>query len=341
MLELARAGAERGWKERVLSPFAASEGGELEELCPAGTYAAHRGSGWRDVLKARSWLERQLSSFQPQIVHAHLFHALVLIASLRHPPARQLVATHHHGSRYVSEKQRLHEWADRFCGRRYDAVVAVSRATRQFLIEHYGYQPAKLWTIPNGWSGVPQPRNGAAGRRIICVANFRPQKGHDVLLSAFVRVRRSLPDASLVLVGDGELRETLTGQTVKLGVDDVVRFEGSVPDVWPLLAGADLFAIASRYEPLGLAVLEAMAAGLPVVATDVGGLRELVRPGITGELVPPDDPEALAEHLLGLLQEPARLAQMGAAGREQASDYRVERMLDKYSELYRHLCDEP
>lgn len=338
LLELVRAGNDRGWQQRVLNPF--SKGSELSDLCPPCIYASYPASRLREILGARSWLRRELTRFEPQIVHVHLFHGLVLVASLPRPSGVRLVLTHHHGSRYASEGDPMREWADRLCGRRYHAVVAVSEATRRMLTERYGYPATKLWTIPNGWFGRPVDRGGAPGHRIVCVANFRPQKGHDVLLLAFQRVLRSVPDASLVLVGDGSLRDAAVTQAGDLGLSPSVRFEGSVLNVWPLLAQADVFALASRYEPLGLAVLEAMAAGLPVVATAVDGLRDLIEPGVTGELVPSGDPDALASALVALLQAPERLLAMGAAGRERAAHHGAGRMVEGYVRMYEKLLSQ-
>jgi glycosyltransferase involved in cell wall biosynthesis len=233
----------------------------------------------------------------------------------------------------------MREWVDRLVGRRYDAVVAVSEATRRLLADRYGYPERKLWTIPNGWFGDPRPRNPSSGHRIICVANFRPQKGHDVLLAAFAKVLDSVPDAELVLVGEGPLRSDLEDESRRLHIAERVQFAGLVPDVWRHLASADVFALASRYEPLGMAALEAMAAGLPVVATDVGGLTDLVEPRVTGELVEPNDPLALSARLVALLNAPTAMTAMGAAGREQAAAHRGERMTEQYLDLYSHLTD--
>jgi glycosyltransferase involved in cell wall biosynthesis len=339
LLQLAQAGAQRGAEQLILHPFVATGDTALAEQCPPGSYLAHVGSHWQEIPAVRAWLGRELGRFQPQIVHVHLFHALVLVASLRRPDHAELILTHHHGSRYVDERQRVREWADRVCGRRYDTVVAVSEATRRLLVDRYGYAPAKVRTIPNGWSGEPRARSESPGHRIVCVANFRAQKGHEVLLSAFARVVQELPDAQLVLVGDGPLREDLETQAARLAVAHRVRFVGAVEDVWPYLADADVFALASRYEPLGLAALEAMAAGLPVVATSVGGLTDLVEPGVTGELVEPENPAALAERLTALLRSPDALLAMGAEGRRRAASQRADQMSDRYFDVYAELVN--
>lgn len=337
MLDLVQEGTERGWAQRVLHPFVAPDARELRELSPPTTYRALSGTRLRDVPRLWTWTNRELRGFRPEIVHVHLFHALVLVASLPRPSGAKLVLTHHHGSRYIDQPQPARELLDRVCGRRYDAVVAVSDSTRALLADHYRYPDSKLWTIPNGWSGAPRPRTGPLDHRIVCVANLRRQKGHDVLLRAFAQVVRELTDAQLSLIGDGPLRDELQELAKRLGIAQQVHFQGSVDDVWPYLADADVFALASHYEPLGIAVLEAMAAGLPVVATRVGGLVGLIEPDVTGSLVQPDDPGALASSLVSLLSSPQTLDAMGAAARARASEHRAERMAAGYFELYDRL----
>jgi glycosyltransferase involved in cell wall biosynthesis len=120
-----------------------------------------------------------------------------------------------------------------------------------------------------------------------------------------------------------------------------VEFAGTVPDIWPHLARADVFALASRTEAFGIAVVEAMAAGLPVVAAAVGGVPELVSPGVTGELFPPGDHRALAAHLLRLLREPELRGRMGAAAQQAAEGYRLKETVRKYCALYADLLRRP
>jgi glycosyltransferase involved in cell wall biosynthesis len=272
--------------------------------------------------------------FAPDTIHVHLFHALALVASLPRPIGARLILTHHHGSRYVDERQRGREIIDRTCGRRFDAVVAVSEATRRLLLERYRYPVERVHTIVNGWSGTPLPKKKITAQRVICVANFRAQKGHDVLLEAFSQVALKVPEAELVLVGDGPLRPKLERQANRLGLGGQVRFEGPVRDVWPLLSESEVFALASRYEPLGLAVLEAMAAGLPVVTTAVGGLVDLVEDGVTGYTVSADHPGELADRIIQLLEAGHLHAEMSAAASERASHHKADDMVERYLELY-------
>jgi len=284
-----------------------------------------------------AWLRRRLTGFRPDIVHTHLFHALVLVAAVggRHTP---LVLTHHHGNSLEVEGHRARARLERVASRRFHRVVAVSSWVERYLVDDAGFPASRVVCIPNGWEGSPAPTSGVAeAPTIVCVANFRSQKGHDVLLRAFARVRRSLPAAELLLVGDGELRPAIARQAEELGVAAGVRFLGPVDEVWPVLEQAHVFALTSRYEPLGIAVLEAMAAGLPVVATNVGGIPGVVRRDVTGVLVEPGEDEAMAAALLRLLADPAERRRMGDAGRAAAAPLHARRMLDAYFDLYRQL----
>jgi glycosyltransferase involved in cell wall biosynthesis len=169
------------------------------------------------------------------------------------------------------------------------------------------------------------------------VARLRREKGHDVLLDAFALVRREVPTARLVLVGDGEFAASVRAQVTAMGLGESVVFAGVVPDVWPYLAEADVFALASRSEAFGIAVVEAMAAGLPIVASASGGIPELVEPGVSGDLFPPGDHRVLASHLVRLLRSPERRAAMGQAARVAAAGHRRERAVERYMELYEQM----
>ena len=161
------------------------------------------------------------------------------------------------------------------------------------------------------------------------MARLEPQKDHRTLIEA----ARLVPEAEFVIVGDGELR----GELERLAAGARVRFMGAREDVPELLASFDVFAFPSRFEGLCLAVIEAQAAGVPVVATPVGGIRETVVEGETGLLVPTGDPAALAAATRRLLEDrPAAEAMAAEAKRRVRERFSLERMVEATLRLYRH-----
>jgi glycosyltransferase involved in cell wall biosynthesis len=163
------------------------------------------------------------------------------------------------------------------------------------------------------------------------VARLSEQKGHRYLLEAAARI----PEAQFAIVGDGELRADLERQARELGVDERVRFTGTREDVPALLASFDVFAFPSLFEGLCLAVIEAQVAGVPVVATPVGGIRETVVDGQTGLLVPPRDPDALAAAIRRLLEDRDAAGRMAAEARVRARErFSLQRMVERTLELY-------
>jgi glycosyltransferase involved in cell wall biosynthesis len=342
MLALLRGGAERGWEQVVLNPFARSAEEELAARCGGFGYEAfplpHAGPlGLPATLR---WARRRLAELGPDLLQVYLPHALILSAALPRPAGTVSVLSHQHGMHFQATGRRLAARADRFAGRRMDHVVACSEAVRAFLVESYRYPPERVSCIRNGWSGTPLKLRHDPHPTIVCTANFRAQKGHTVLIEAFSAVARQIPDARLVLLGDGAELPAARRLIRERGLSERVELPGPQADVWPWLARAHVFALASHYEPLGIAVLEAMAAGLPVVATDVDGIKELVMPGVTGKLVPPGDAEAMTRALIEVLSDPGAAMQMGTAGRAAAEESRMDACVDGYFELYERLLAE-
>jgi glycosyltransferase involved in cell wall biosynthesis len=174
---------------------------------------------------------------------------------------------------------------------------------------------------------------------VITVANLRREKGHDVLLDAAAIVSREFPDAHFDIVGAGPELEALNARAESLGLAGVVSFAGHSEDVLARLATADLFVLPSRSEAFPNAVLEAMAMGLPTIASAVGGLLELIEHQQSGVLVLPDDPRALAREISALMANPAKAARLGAAARAQAQTFSFTRMVTAFERVYLNAPD--
>jgi glycosyltransferase involved in cell wall biosynthesis len=167
------------------------------------------------------------------------------------------------------------------------------------------------------------------------VACLREEKRIDVLIASVPRIRTRYPDVEFQIVGDGRCREQLMKLATALGVLPQVRFMGHRDDVPAILSESDLFVLPSESEASPNVILEAMAAGLPVVASNVGGIPELVTDGVTGSLVPPADSDALAAALLDLLDHPGRATAFGQAGRARIEqEHSFDRTVVQFETLY-------
>jgi len=232
-------------------------------------------------------------------------------------------------------------------------MISVSEATRRFCIER-GIRPTKIVTIPNGIDPIPYDGSGLSSGRarslrrelgltelqpvVITVARLHRQKGHCFLIEAVPRVLNTFPDARFLFVGEGELRAELEAKVVQARLDSAIRFLGVRRDIPQLLAISDIFVLPSLWEGLPNVALEAMAAGVPVVATRVDGTPEVVVDGQTGLLVPPADAAALAEAVCRLLGDEALCRSMAAAAQARVRDvFSQERTLAAYTALYQEL----
>jgi glycosyltransferase involved in cell wall biosynthesis len=229
-----------------------------------------------------------------------------------------------------------------------EAIVAGSADVKRFLVECLGVGGARCLVIPCGIDPVPfhlAAPGGASGghtpRRpvVVTVGRLVAEKGHAVLLHAFARVRQRY-DAELWIVGDGTLRGELEALAGDLGIREHVRFHGTVWPTTELLGRADVFAFPSLVEPQGLAVLEALAAGVPVVASRTGGIVEMIAHDVEGLLVRPGDPEALAAALGALLGDAGLRARLVAAGARRLADFDIRRVARRYEELWTALAAE-
>ena len=215
-------------------------------------------------------------------------------------------------------------------------LVANSPAAAGFLADE-GNPKSKISVIANGLdaSAYGQAARSGPFTRVITVANLRPEKSHETLIAAAALLAPSCPDLRYLVVGGGARLSELEALARLKGVDKIVEFAGHREDVPALLASSDVFVLPSRSEAFPNGLLEAMATGLPVVATAVGGILDLVEPGRTGVLVPPSDAQALAAALRGMVANPQRARAMGDAAKcEVLSRYSFDRMVRSFEDLY-------
>lgn len=208
-----------------------------------------------------------------------------------------------------------------------------------------GFAPERMHDIPNGVDTAqfaPQSALDAPAteQTVVCVCRLAYPKGVDVLLQAWCLVRQRVPDAQLVLVGSGPLREQLEHLAAALDVGGSVEFTGASDDVATQLNRGAIAVLPSRWEGMPNALLEAMACGRACVATRVSGSEDLINSGIHGVLVDPGDYRALADAIVSLLRDPDQRARMGAAARQRTVDcFNAERVAAEYVALYERMAD--
>jgi glycosyltransferase involved in cell wall biosynthesis len=299
------------------------------------------------VLRKLDALFRQ---YRPVVVHTHLLalnYAYPLMLRYRTPARVHTV--HNLAPREMGVRVRA--WVRQMAFRyRVGGVipVAIAEEVRASIQQLYGYPDPPL--IPNGIPTdeyAPNPDTRAQWRQahgiepratvLTHIGRFAFQKNHALLVEAFAQVRSDAP-LYLLLVGGGELENAVREQVAGLGLQERVRFLGVRADVADILRASDVFVLSSRWEGNPMSVMEAMAAGLPVVSTAVGGVPELVQEGATGLLVPSEDAGALAQAMQALVDDPVRRQAMGAAARQHAiAHFDIRHTVRMYEELYERL----
>lgn len=280
------------------------------------------------------------------VLHAHNTLSLLYAVMAGFITRKPVLATLH-GANYEgpARHRKLRRWLARRCA----AVACVSQDALAAAREQDRIDPKRLRLVYNGIdlgeiaAAAPQreaARDGlsleAGQAAIISVGRLSPEKDYGTLLAAVGELAGREDAPCLLLVGDGPERSKLEQKARELGLGQAVRFLGARGDVPRLLAASDLFALSSLSEGVSMALLEAMAAKLPVVATNVGGNPEVVLPGDTGLLVPPADPQALARGLAQILDDPTQAQAMGRAGAARVQErFSLEAMCRAYAELYR------
>lgn len=296
-----------------------------------------------ETMRLAWWLRRE----RTELVHAHDFYAALIAvpaARLAKVPVvmSRLDLVHWHGrARHLAFAAASHAA---------DVVIANCEAVRDLVVHVERVPPEKVVVIRNGLdlarfdalrSGplqAPLPATEGAPVAVL-VANMRHEvKRQEDFLAAFAQVRRGVPEAQALLVGEGRRAEHLARVARELGLAEAVHFLGGRKDVPAILARATFGVLCSRQEGLSNAVMEGMAAGLPMVVTDAGGNAELVKDGARGFVVPPERPDALAQAMLRVLADPVRARRMGQAARRFVEEeLGLDRMIAEHDRLYRRM----
>jgi len=290
-------------------------------------------------------LKRLLLAQKPQLVQTFLFHANVLGRfAARRAGVKKVVA----GVRVAEQAARWHLWLDRLTRGWVDRYVCVSQAVADFSARGLGLPPEKFVVIPNGIELDKYPARQpadlrafgvAAGRRVIvCVGRLEPQKGVRWLIEASPLWLARLSDCDLLLVGEGPLRVSLETAARATGIADRVHFAGWRADVPEILAASDLLVLPSAWEGMPNVVLEAMASRLPVVASDVEGVRELLGPGDAWQTVPYGDTQLLYDSIVSLMLDETLRTTIGMENRRRADEnFGISRMVRAYEDLWESL----
>ncbi|MEO5561254.1 MAG: glycosyltransferase [Dokdonella sp.] len=347
VIDLAHAQRASGDAPRVVCLF---EPGTLaHELTAQGieVVACHKGAGFD--LRTLRRLRRVLATDAGEaVVHthnliAHDYTALALLGLRR----QRLINTRHGmgGTPVARLRGALYQLSMRWT----DRVVAVCEAARRNLVERERLPANKVVSVPNGIEVATfKPASDAARRRLAereglpattrligFVGRLNWAKDLPNMLRAFARLQQRRPDTALILVGDGALRAELTELAASEGIAERVRFLGDRNDVRELLQAFDVFAMSSVSEGYSIALLEACATALPIVATAVGGNAEIAVDGVNGRIVPAGQPDAFADALESVLADPAGAVEMGRRGRDWALEQAtIARMHARYRDIY-------
>ncbi len=316
-----------------------------------------------EMLRIRRELAQLIETYHVDIIQTHILQVLdFLVLTLRRDTNLRVVLWTMHNVEFLPEwmpdqkqwfqraKRLIYRLLYRLLSRQVDGFIAVSDEVRQSLIRQIGPIQDKIFTVCNAVDLESFERSGnktalcdqlgiaAHSQLVAVVGRLTEQKGHTYLIDAAQSVVSSFPDTHFLLIGEGELRDELQQQTQQARLLENVHFLGIRKDVPDLLAAIDLFVLPSLWEGLSVALLEAMAASKPIVATAVAGTTQAMTHGETGMIVPPRNSQALAGAINQLLSDPAQAQALGQAARQHVvKNYGAQKQAEEHLALYRRL----
>ncbi len=341
---LVRAQRDAGYAVRVaavVQPGEERRHGFVGALEEDGTEVVGLGVHPRAYLRERRMFGALCQQFRPSIVHAHGARVVVVDAPVARRVGARLVSTVH-GMTGGPLRHRLYERIMATSLRRYDAIVAVSESVAEALRAR-GVPAPKVTIIPNAWEPTKVLLSRVEARRRLAldehgfgigwVGRFVPEKGADVIANALRQL--DAPGWQAVLIGDGPGWVTVRRLLMSSGLGDVVRMPGALADASQLFAAFDVLVLSSRTEGTPMVLLEAVATGVPIVATAVGGIPDVLGPD-AGILVPPEESQALARAIQLVRTDPAGAATRAETARARLKEhYGTDAWCESYSRVYR------
>lgn len=300
----------------------------------------HR-SGWP------SRLRRLVSAHAIDIVHLHSPYPAAIARFVLGQGVKLVYTEHNVWPRYRGPTR----WANRLTYQKNDHVFAVSEEVRTSIVSVLGPRSPQVEVLHHGIDLTPQTGSDAVADLrtelgigpddpiIGTVANLKHHKGHSVFMKAMGEIRRAVPDVRWILIGGGPLKDEIETSVRTLDLEGHVFVLGSRSDARKLIPSFDIFVLPSLHEGLPMALLEAMVAACPIVATEVGGIGEVLEDGREGILVPPNDQAALARAVVTLLKDPDRARSLGHAARERSQRYDIRKTVRRIETVYRQLGD--
>lgn len=338
-------------KSRFLSEVACLAGmGSLYEDFKARQvplHFLHKNPGFSPAVYFRLW--RLINERRYDVVHSHNPGAFLYgaVAAILAKTPVIINSEHGYGSRISKRKY----WAEAFLMNRIDRTFAVSEALRETLASRPFADRDRIRTLHNGIDCElfqSKDKNsilghnlgiGSADLVVGCVGRLADIKDHDTLIRSFRLVHDDLPRTKLLVVGDGENRRALETLAQMLGLERHIIFTGQRNDIPALLTCMDVFVLSSLNEGISITLLEAMSSGLPVVATSVGGNLEVLRNGSCGILVPPRNPEKMAEAILSIISDPTKANALGTTAQERVKQaFFIKNMVRELESVYRSLA---
>jgi glycosyltransferase involved in cell wall biosynthesis len=345
-------GLNRNRYEPLVVALGKRVGCELDQLIERdGIDARYLGKSSGFDFRMYSRLHRVLRDFQPNIVHTHLQVLRYALPSMLLLRRTFLLHTVHNLAE--REIEPLARWIHRHAFRHGVVPVAVAEVVARSIKALYGIEQCEVISngIPTEYYGRPQttPSEWRAKLRFrdddflfVCVARFAPQKNHELLLRAFAQSLASQSKTHLLLIGEGALQKKLEDQANNLGLFGRIHFLGMRTDIPDVLGAADAFVLSSDYEGNPLSVMEAMAAGLPIISTAAGGVPNLFEHGKQGLIVRPGDVQGLSTSMKYFVGNPEARHSFGiAAARRAKVNFDVSTMVKAYEDLYVQLVDGP